>query len=394
MARPGGLAVTFEFATAGRIVFGEGASRDLAASVRSTGSRALLVTGRTSGRHAELIGSIGAVTDTCEVWATSGEPSIDDVRAGASRARAMSADVVVAIGGGSAMDSAKAIAAMATNPGDVLDYLEVVGRGAPLGVSPLPVIAVPTTAGTGSEVTRNAVLGVPEAGVKVSLRSPLMLPRLAVIDPRLTIDVPRDVTASTGLDALAQVIEPYVSSKATPLTDSICLAGLRAASAGLEAAVLNGADASARTSMSFASLCGGLALANSGLGLAHGLAAPLGGSLGAAHGALVAALLAPVMTANIRALRARAPEHPALARYRHIAGIVTGDSAASAEDGAAWVRALVGRLGLDGLGALGLTRDAVADVVHRATHASSTRGNPLVLTSNEIAAIVADGYGN
>ncbi len=382
----------FEFATARRILFGRGTTLELAGLVRGVGARVLVVTGRAPDRHAGLIRTVSAGVEACQVWSTDGEPTLDDVRRGAETARALSADVVVAIGGGSAIDAGKAIAALATNRNDVLDYLEVIGGGQPLRAAPLPFIAVPTTAGTGSEVTRNAVLGVPDARVKVSLRSPLMLPHLAVVDPALTHGVPPDVTASTGLDALAQLIEPYVSSKATPLTDPICLAGLRAGAGALERAFADGDDAEAREQMALASLCGGLALANSGLGLAHGLAAPLGGLLGVAHGVLVAAVLAPVMAGNVRAMRRRAPDHASLARYDEVARLVTGERHATAEDGVLWVRALAGRLGARRLGALGLTLAGVADVVARASAASSTRGNPLVLTTDEIAAVVADAF--
>lgn len=211
--------------------------------------------------------------------------------------------MVIGLGGGSVLDAGKAIAALVTNLGNVFDYLEVIGKGQPLVNAPLPFIAIPTTAGTGTEVTRNAVLGSPAHGVKVSLRSPMMLPSLAIVDPELTYGLPPEITASSGLDALTQLIEPFVSVKANPMTDAICREGIRHAAKSLRTVYHNGADASAREGMSLASLFGGLALANAALGAVHGFAGPLGGMLNAPHGAICAKLLPLVMEVNIKVLR-------------------------------------------------------------------------------------------
>src|SRR5579871_2640819 len=227
-----------------------------------------------------------------------GEPTVGLIRQGAAFARERGCDSVVALGGGSAIDAGKAIAALLTNPGDPLDYLEVIGGGQPLAQTPAPFIAVPTTAGTGSEVTRNAVLGSPEHGVKASLRSPLMLPCIALVDPELTYGLPPAVTASTGLDALTQLIEPYVSVRANPIVDAICVDGIQRVAHSLRRAYHDGTDRDARRDMSLASLFGGLALANAGLGVVHGFASPLGGSWKAPHGALCAAILPHGMAAN------------------------------------------------------------------------------------------------
>src|SRR5205807_1153012 len=172
-----------------------------------------------------------------------------------------------------------------------------------------------------------------EHHVKVSLRSPLMLPKVALVDPQLTYDLPAELTASTGLDALTQLIEPYVSCKANPLTDSICAEGIRRAARSLRPAFDNGTDKSAREDMALASLFGGLALANAGLGAVHGFAAPIGGMFPAPHGAVCAALLPQVMEVNLRALRQRAPQSEALARFVEIARILTGRAEADANDG-------------------------------------------------------------
>ena len=249
--------------------------------------------------------------------------------------------MVIGLGGGSVMDTGKAIAALVTNPGDMFDYLEVIGKGQPLVHAPLPYLAIPTTAGTGAEVTRNAVLESPEQNVKVSLRSPLMLPRLALVDPELTYNLPPEITASSGLDALTQLIEPFVSVKANPMTDAICREGMQHAARSLRRAYENGADEEAREGMSLASLFGGLALANAALGAAHGFAGPLGGMLHAPHGVLCARFLPLVMEANLKALERRQPEHPALGRYAEIAQILTGEKSATALDGIEWTSELV-----------------------------------------------------
>lgn len=297
-------------------------------------------------------------------------------------------DVVISFGGGSAIDAGKAIAAVATNGGEPLEFLEVVGKGRAIAVPPLPFIAVPTTAGTGSEVTRNAVLGSTEHSVKASLRSPMMLPRVALVDPELTYGLSPAVTASTGLDALTQLIEPYVSLRANPLVDAICVDGIRRVAGSLRRAYHDGADRDARREMALGSLFGGLALANAGLGVVHGFAAPLGGSYKAPHGALCAALLPHGMAANVAALRVRAPQHPALERYAAIARLLTGRSEASAEDGIIWVHALCVELSVPALRAWGITESDLPGIVEKAARASSMQANPFPLTGEELLAVV------
>lgn len=374
----------FEFATAGRIVFGPGAVAELPAAARGLGTRALVVTGRDEDRWAAHFDALSAYGLTCATYAVPGEPTLDLVRAGVERVREHRADLVVAIGGGSAIDAGKAIAALATNPGDALDYLEVVGKGQPLAAAPLAVIAVPTTAGTGAEVTRNAVLGVPEQRVKVSLRSALMLPRVAIVDPDLTLDLTPAITAWTGLDAITQLIEPYVSSRANPLVDALCLEGLRRAAGAVRRAYRDGGDRDAREGMSLASLFGGLALANAGLGAVHGLAGPIGGRVTAPHGAICGALLPHVTAANLHALETRAPDHPARQRYDVIARTLTGRDDARASDGVEWIRLLVAALGIPSLGTYGLGSADVDALVEQARRASSMKANPIVLTAKEL----------
>ena len=303
-------------------------------------------------------------------------------------ARAANCDVIVGIGGGSAIDCGKAIAALVTNTGSIIDYLEVIGAGKPLTERPLPYVAIPTTAGTGAEVTRNAVLASPEHAVKVSLRSPLMLPLLALVDPELTYSLPSDVTASTGMDALTQVLEPFVSPRATPMTDAFTREGLTRAARSLRTAYETPDDASAREDMALVSLLGGLALANAGLGAVHGYAAPLGGMFPIPHGVACARLLPFVMEANLQALRQRQPASPALARYREVAQILTGSADATAEDGVTWVMALLRDLQIPPLSRYGIRAADFPDLVDKAAKASSMKANPIVLSPDELTEIL------
>jgi alcohol dehydrogenase class IV len=372
----------FEFATAARILFGEGTLRQVPAAAAAFGRRALLVTGASSDRAAPLQKALEAAHVTSVVFPVPGEPTLDLIR---SAPRDF--DFVIAFGGGSALDAAKALAALLTNPGDPLDYLEVIGLGRPLAIPAAPCITIPTTAGTGSEVTRNAVLGSPEHRVKASLRSPSMLPRLAVVDPELTYELPRAITASTGLDALTQLIEPYVSVRANPMTDQFCLEGMRRASVALPRAWENGGDRQARCDMAWASLLGGMALANAALGAVHGFAAPLGGMFPAPHGAVCAALLPHAMEINVEALHARAPEK--LERYHEVARLLTGKPHAAAPDGVAWVAALCQKLEIPPLRDYGVTQGDVPVLVEKAAQANSMKGNPIVLTKEELREIIS-----
>jgi alcohol dehydrogenase class IV len=379
---------TFEFATAGRIVFGSGSRRDLGTILASLGQRVLVVGGQGRRHEAWLAPLVGAAKMERVEFAISGEPSLDTVRAGAMIARDNRCDVVLGLGGGSSLDAAKAIAAMAPQPGDLLDYLEVIGQGRPLATAPLPCVAVPTTAGTGSEVTKNAVIGSPEHRVKVSLRSPAMLPRIAIVDPELTLSLPRDITAATGLDALAQLIEPFVSTKRQPLTDALCREGLTRIRTALRRACDEPGDIAAREAMSFASLCSGMALANAGLGAVHGFAGPIGGMFPAPHGAVCAVLLPGVMEANIAAARSLGDDDVGN-RYAEIARILTGDRSAGPEDGAAWVRALVHDLAIPPLAPYGVTVADIPGLVTKSKAASSMKGNPMILSDEALAAILA-----
>ena len=381
----------FEFASAGRVTFGPGAVAQVPAAAAALGAQAvLLVVGRDPTRARGLLDGLTARGLAVSLFPVADEPTVELVRAGVRAA--VGADAVIACGGGSALDAGKAIAALAANGGDPLDYLEVVGAGRVLTRPSLPFIAIPTTAGTGSEVTRNAVLAVPEARVKASLRSPFMLPTLAVVDPDLLAGLPRAVIASSGVDALSQVIEPFLSVRANPIADALARDGIRRSAVALRRAYQQGLadDGAARTELALASVCGGLCLANAGLGAVHGFAAPAGGMFSAPHGAVCAALLPHVLDVNHRALAARAPAHPAFARFRELAALLIPDAAAgdvTAEDGIAFVADLCRALEVPGLGRHGLTAAEIPALVDKAKVASSMRGNPLPLTDAELTEI-------
>jgi len=379
--------VNFEFATATRILFGGGKLRDVGPLAAGLGSRALVMEGR-SGRAEQLIGLLhgsGIATMSLRV---AGEPTTAFAELAAEQARNERCDLVIALGGGSVIDAGKAVAALITNLGPLRDYLEVVGRAQPLTERSAPLIAIPTTAGTGAEVTRNAVLMVEEERVKVSLRSPYMLPAIALVDPELTYTLPPALTASTGLDALTQCIEPFVSPQANPLTDSVAREGMRRAARALRRAFRDGNDVEARSDMALASLCGGLALANAKLGAVHGFAAPLGGMFPVPHGVACARLLAPVTEVNVRALRTRAAASPALERYDEMARILTGKPDARAEDAVAWLHTLVDDLAIPRLGVYGVSEGDVPSVTAQAKRASSMQGNSIALTDDELAEIL------
>lgn len=385
--------MAFEFATASRILFGAGAARVVAPAAREMGKRALVVTRQSTEAAAWLANNLEAAGVSWRRLAVSGEPTIAIVRMGLEQARRDSCDMVIGLGGGSVLDAGKAIAALLANPGDPLDYLEIIGRGRPLTCRAAPFVAVPTTAGTGSEVTRNAVLGSPEHRVKVSMRSAMMLPRLAVVDPELALGLPPAITASTGLDTLTQLIEPYVSVGANVLTDGFCLEGLRRVRGSLRKAFHHGDDIDGRTGMALASLLSGLSLANAGLGIVHGFAAVIGGAFSAPHGAVCAAVLPHAMAVNIRALRRRAPESESLDRYQALARVLTDKSDASPDDGVRWVRELCRELKIAPLGSYGIGEKHVSTLVEAASRASSTKGNPIALDHDELREILSASLG-
>jgi len=378
----------FEFATATQLVFGRGKIGVVGKAAATMGKKAFILSGVQGSNLAHLTHILQENQVAWDIQHVTGEPSIETVEQGKRVAQEGGCDLVIGIGGGSAIDTGKAVAAMCANAGEVLDYLEVVGSNQPLNQPPLPYIAIPTTAGTGSEVTRNAVIFVSEKKVKVSLRSPLLLPRLAVIDPELTVSLPPFVTASTGMDALAQVIEPFVSIRANALVDLYCREGMKRAARSLFLAYQSGTDLEARDDMAFTSLMGGLSLANAGLGAVHGFAGPVGGMFAAPHGAVCAALLSPVVLVNVRALKSRAPNALALARYTEIAQLVTGRENVSIPDLCSWLEDLRLSLEIPGLGKYGIKPEHIGDLVEKSAVASSMKANPIELRPDEMYEIL------
>jgi alcohol dehydrogenase class IV len=375
---------TFDLAVPRRVLFGPGRADELAGLLPTLGRRVLLCTGRDSSRHRHLLGGV----DPVAVVAVPHEPTVDQVREATGAARTAGADVVVAIGGGSVLDLGKAVAVLLGNGTDPLDHLEVVGRGMPVERPGVPCVAVPTTAGTGAEATANAVLSSPEHGVKASIRGPHVLAAVALVDPLLTLSCPPAVTASSGLDALTQCLEPYVSPRANPATDAVAAEGLRRGARALRTAYEHGEDRAAREEMALCSLFGGIALANAKLGAVHGVAGVVGGMVDAPHGAVCAALLAPVVEANVRALRERAPAAPGLRRYAEVARLLTGRDGATVGDAVAWLRGTVAALDVPPLGAVGLRRAQYAEVATKAARSSSMQGNPVRLTEEELVTVL------
>jgi alcohol dehydrogenase class IV len=382
-----GLMVRFEFATTSRIIFGPGTLKEVPALATQMGGRPLLVTGKNKERAAPLLDSLKTTSMQPLTFGILGEPTIEMILEGVQLARKKACDVVIGMGGGSVIDAAKAVAALLTNTGDIMDYLEVIGRGQPLTQASAACIAIPTTAGTGAEVTRNSVLASTEHRVKVSLRSPTMLPDLAVIDPELTYSMPPSLTASTGLDAFTQLLEPFVSVKSNPLTDALCREGLKRVARSLRRAFENGSHTAARQDMAIASLFGGLALANSKLGAVHGFAGTMGAMFSIPHGVVCARLLPHVMEVNVKALERRGPLE-FLSRYDEVARLLTGKPDAGATDGIDWIHDLCNALDVAPLFEFGITEAHFPEMIAGAKRASSMKGNSVELTDEELIEIV------
>ncbi|MFW2541377.1 iron-containing alcohol dehydrogenase [Primorskyibacter sp. 2E107] len=364
----------FGFATATEIRFGRGAARAAVPTLASFGGRALLVTGALPKRAEWLVQALGEVGVSVMCFPVPNEPDVALIEAGIDAARQVGATSVIAIGGGAVIDAGKAIAALLPASGPILDYLEVVGKGLPLRTAPLAFAAFPTTAGTGAEVTRNAVIAVPDAQRKVSLRDPSMLPALAIVDPALTDNCPRAITLASGLDAITQVIEPYICTKANPLTDSLCRDAIPRGLSALRT-LMQGENAAARDAMAWVSLSGGLALANAGLGVVHGLAGPLGGLSGASHGAICGALLPHCLAANDAAVTDAQPRNR-LAEIRvWIANALDCAPSDAFDSLARWSR----EQGLPGLDALAVTAEHREAAARMAASSSSMKANPVML---------------
>jgi len=380
--------VRFDLAVPVDIRFGAGRVSEVPEVFARLGaSRVLVVTGRTTSRADTLRSELRETGISSIVFGVATEPSIERVRAAVSLVAESGCDAVLGFGGGSALDVAKAVAVLALSGTDPTDHLEVIGAGHPIERPGLSCVAVPTTAGTGSEVTRNSVLS--GGGVKASLRSPLILPKVALVDPELLVGVPKPTIAASGMDALSQLIEPLLSKRANPFSDALARDGIRRSAQSLRRGYEEGMEESGvREDLALASLFSGMCLANSGLGAVHGRAAAAGARLSAPHGAVCAAVLAAVMDVNLRALRERAREDPALPRMTEVATLLTGLPEATPEDAIAWLQELTTALSIPGLASYGLNQDEIAPMVAAAQKASSMRGNPIELRDEEVTEII------
>ena len=381
--------MAFDFSTATKIIFGPGRASEAGVLSAANGSRVFIVLGGHPARSGELIDRLRVRGLWVRIFQVTAEPTVGDVRRGVAEACESECDVVLGSGGGSVLDAGKAIAALMTNPGDPLDYLEVIGAGKPLANLPAPYLALPTTAGTGTEATQNAVIASPEHRIKVSLRSPLMFPRIALVDPLLTASCPPGVTAASGLDALTQLIEPFTCIQPNPMVDALCRDGIDRIRRSLRRAFEDGSDAAAREDMALAALLSGMALSNAKLGAVHGIAAPLGGMTKASHGAACARLLPEVMDVNIRLLREGKGHPGALDRYAEIARILTADAPATPEAGAEWIRSLAVTFRIPPLSQFGLRIEDFPVLAEKASQASSMKGNPVSLGVGDIIQILS-----
>lgn len=387
-----GLTMQFEFATANRILFGCGTLNQTANIVLEMGSRCFVMTGGGSVSIEPLTRLLNQAGVLFDSFLITGEPDIASILAGVEKAKTFRCDFIIGFGGGSVIDSAKAVAALLNNPGELMDYLEVIGRGKRISNPPLPVVAIPTTAGTGSEVTRNAVITSREQHVKVSMRSPMMIPDVAIVDPELTISMPPSVTASTGLDALTQVFEAYVSNRANPMTDVIAREGIRRGARSLLTAYRDGENIQAREDMALTSLFGGITLANSGLGAVHGFAGPIGGLFDVPHGLICASLLPHVIKYNVKALDEKDEYMPIKKRFQEVAQILTGEPDAKIEDGVRWITNLAEQLEIPGLRSIGVEQSDFEEIVEKAKVSSSMKKNPVKLDDLTLRSILQDAY--
>ncbi len=381
-----------EFVTSSRIIIGEGSIEKVGEIVRDFGKKALIVCGKSLRFVDRLEAQLKRERIEFSIFTTEGEPTVSTVKEALSIAEKGKVDFIIGIGGGSSLDTGKAVSILASNGGDIYDYLEVIGKGKPFIKPALPYIAIPTTAGTGTEVTKNAVIGSPADRVKVSLRSSLMVPRIALIDPELTYDLPLEVTASSGMDALTQLIEPYVSNQPNPITDALCKDGIMRIANNLPKLLQNHSIPISRKNMIIASLFSGMALANAKLGAVHGFAGVLGGMYSASHGEICATLLPHVVKMNITAMESRQPDNPSLIRYREIAELILGNNDPSLTNLIRWIEDLCKELNIPTLNSLGVNVHEFDIIIDKAMRASSMKGNPIELTREELKKVLEIAY--
>ena len=385
------MGLNFEFATSTRIIFENNSFEKVPGFISEPGSKILIVTGKNTSLGNRLSDFLKEKNLKIEIFSIDSEPTTSDIETGTELAKKAGSNLVVGIGGGSAIDSAKAIAALASNKGELTDYLEVIGKGRKLEELPLPCIAIPTTSGTGAEVTKNSVIKSVEHKVKVSLRSDLMFPKLAVIDPVLTLSMPPELTATTGVDALTHLLETFVSKNANPFIDALCREGMKRISDSLIQAYNDGKNMEARENMAMASMLGGMALANVKLGAVHGFAGPLGGMFLIPHGAVCACLLPAVMEVNIEALKNTGAQKE-LSKFDEVARILTRNDLAFAADGVAWVKGLVKKLRIPSLSEYKISPEVFPGLVEMAKNSSSMKGNPVELNNRQLFEILVQSF--
>ena len=386
----------FEFCSVGRIVFGRGEFTRVGELAGEMGRSALVVTNAGEPGDGGVVDRLAALLSTASVSCTfirqRGEPTVEGVDVAVVAAREAACDVVIGFGGGSAVDAAKAVAGLLTNGGSAIDYMEVVGEGRKITKPAAPWIAIPTTAGTGAEVTKNAVVTCEAEHFKASIRSELLLARAVVVDAELGVPVRPDVTARAGMDALCQLIESYTSIRSQPITDALAGKGIELAARSLRRVYADGADVDAREDMAVAALLSGITLTHVGLGAVHGFASPLGANFPIPHGAVCGALLPHVIAANVGALREESAAHPALARYAEIGRTLTGETTLSDNEAidacVTWLAETACELGIPPLGQFGLTVEDIPQMVALSGKSSSMRYNPVKLSEQVLAQIL------
>jgi len=381
------MGISFQFATSTQIIFENGSFKKVPDLIKKFGSKVFIVAGKNKVPAGQLSEWLNQTNTEFEIFRVFSEPTIHDIENGTDLAKKSGCNVVVGIGGGSVIDSAKAIAALATNKGALTDYLEIIGKGQKLDKTPLPSIAIPTTAGTGAEVTKNSVIKSTEHNVKVSLRSDLMFPNIAIIDPELTLTMPPLITASTGIDALTHLLETFVSCQSNQFIDMLCREGMKRISSSILRAFIDGNDLEARENMAMASMLGGMALANVKLGAVHGFAGPLGGMYPVPHGAVCACLLPAVMEINIATLKEQKMDMQ-LHKFDEVASILTQNNYAVAQDGVIWVKEMVKKLKIPSLSDFSLSRESFAELIEKARNSSSMKGNPVELNYERLYEIL------
>jgi alcohol dehydrogenase class IV len=382
----------FQFARIPRILFGNGMVEKLPGIIKGYGKNIIIVTGKesfvSSVYSEKLLADIESFGISVHLIPISGEPSPDDIDKASKRFQNKDVDLVIGIGGGSAIDAGKAISAMIGKPESVTEFLEGVGNREHPGTK-IPYIAVPTTSGTGSEATKNAVISkIGADGFKRSLRHENLVPDIALVDPDLTLNCSPDITAASGMDCLTQLTEAYLSIRAIPYTDALAPEGLKAVKDSLEKSYSDGSDREARAGMSFAALTSGICLANAGLGTVHGFASSLGGMFEIPHGVVCGSLMAKTNEINVRQLRKSGDNPAALMKYAHLGELFLDERGRDAdyyiEGFISYLHSLTEKFRLPGLKDYGITEDSLTQICL----ITENKNNPVKLTPEDLTEIL------